>query len=478
MTATKFLKSLHVSWFSIILLSLVVLGFGLRMHQYWEFPVVGETKDELAWTMLGASLLQTGEPQSWSYFSAYEDVRSVVYGDFSLQIVRPALDHPPLFSFLPGLATTLSGNAWDMIPSSKVIRAPMVLLGMVNVLLLSYWMYAVWGKSVRTVVAIGLMSTIPSFVFLSRLVVSENLLVTVFLGSLIFLHHYKHLWAQWALWLCLFALPLIKISGLPLAAGIIVGSLQMVKIRETKKLIIATFLGIGTLLAYMALFNFELFWQVQFGQAGRDVGFMTAYLSQFSLPTLVEKVSTDAWVLLGYVSVVVSFWLIPERKTNDYLWWKLLLTVFVSQFAFLLLSSGEHTVHGWYRIVFIPIFVYFLAILAERLWKQVNWLVLSGVLLLINFIPRGVLRGVVDTVRFWELQPFASRVWIALSGFPIVADVSQHFFGNQSFWKKAWQMLLVIIFVIVLASHAVTIYTMTKEIYWEDELYLESGIRS
>ncbi len=467
------------SWiFVLILVALLSLGVGLRAFRYWEFPVVGETQDEVAWMMLGGSLLQTGTPQSWSFFNAYKDVREVSLGSTTFNLVSPAVDHPPLFSLVPGAAITLSGLPWDQLASSKITRLPMVLIGSLNVLLLGVWASRIWGRSVRTVVAVGLMSTVPSFVFLSRLVVSENLLIMWFLLSLLGLSYIKYSWARFLLILSIFALPLTKISGLALGIGLIVGSYKMVELRDTKVMLLALMSGIGGLFAYMAFFDFSLFWQVQFGQAGRDVGFMTAYITQLSLPTLVAKLSTDLWIWLGYISVLIHLFLPPRDNTEDRSWWRIMMVVFIAQFAFVMFSVGEHTVHGWYRIVFIPVFVYSWAVLAQKLWDTVQWIALSGVLLLVSFVPRGVLRGSVPTSEFWEIQSVFSRLWVLFCGIPVIADIGQNMWPKQFPWKKAWQMLLVGIFVIVLASHVITVVTMTKEIYWADELYLKSGIQS
>lgn len=290
----------------------------------------------------------------------------------------------------------------------------------------------------------------------------------------------KHIWAQWGLLVALVALPLTKIAGIPLGVGLIIGSLPMVPWRYTRQMMVALLVGIGALVIYMALFDLPLFLAVQFGQAGRDVGFLTGYITQFSLVTLVEKLGTDMWMWLGYITVLVSFWLTPDQKkeSKEYQWWHLLLIVFLAQFAFLMLSIGEHTVHGWYRIVFLPIFAYFWGGLAKVLWEKVQWLSLSILLILLSFLPRNALRGLVSVSDFWEIQSTISRYWLVICGLPIIGLLGHHFSWPKWNWKKSWQMSLGVVFVIVLLSHILSVVTMKQETYWEDALYIESGIRS
>jgi len=62
----------------ILLFTLILLAaFFLRVWQYYDFPIGGETADESAWTLLGASLIQERVPTSWSYFLPYENYHYV-----------------------------------------------------------------------------------------------------------------------------------------------------------------------------------------------------------------------------------------------------------------------------------------------------------------------------------------------------------------------------------------------------------------
>jgi len=85
--------------------------------------------------MLGASIIQEQQPTSWSYFGAYQDYIYQDNGEDKAPWVRPDVDHPPVFSLIPGFFHSLKGS-WDQIPSIKLIRFPMVLIGTINIWLL------------------------------------------------------------------------------------------------------------------------------------------------------------------------------------------------------------------------------------------------------------------------------------------------------------------------------------------------------
>ena len=115
--------------------TIIFLGLFLRAYRYPEFPIAGETADETAWTMLGSSIIQVGEPISWSYFGSYKNYIYKDNGDSKAPLVKPVLDHPIIFSLIPGFFHSLK-NSWDQIPSMKLIRLPMILIGTANIWLL------------------------------------------------------------------------------------------------------------------------------------------------------------------------------------------------------------------------------------------------------------------------------------------------------------------------------------------------------
>src|SRR3989344_4025422 len=87
----------------IILFSVLLLGFVLRAHNLSTWPRLGATFDEYAWTWLGMSLIHDGVPSSWSNYAEYADFREYKeYQNATFWIVKPYLEHPPLFGLIAG----------------------------------------------------------------------------------------------------------------------------------------------------------------------------------------------------------------------------------------------------------------------------------------------------------------------------------------------------------------------------------------
>lgn len=61
---TKNVKFLNKKFF--MFSAIILRAFFLRFYNYTSFPIGGETADESAWTYLGSSLIQEGQPTSWS----------------------------------------------------------------------------------------------------------------------------------------------------------------------------------------------------------------------------------------------------------------------------------------------------------------------------------------------------------------------------------------------------------------------------
>lgn len=154
--------------------------------------------------------------------------------------------------------------------------------------------------------------------------------------------------------------------------------------------------------------------------------------------------------------------------------------VFFANLSFLLLSIGEQTVHGWYRIIFFPLFAFYWGDWAEWWWKTIRWKALSLLWLLLIFLPRNALRGVVNNVQFWETQSLWARIWVALAGVPILAELSSHSkkLARQWPWQRIWQACFVVVLLVVIFSNMVRVVTIRSDIYWEDDLYIETGTRS
>lgn len=475
----------RLPWWSLLTAGLILLAFGLRWHDYAQFPVVGETQDEVAWTLLGGSLMQTGTPTSWSWFSAYPNTEIVQWGRTDFRLVTPVVDHPPLFSLIPGTMVTLAGDAWKQLPSMVLVRFPMVFLGTLNVVLFAWWLHRLPISPVWRWTSLAIFATAPSFVFLSRMVLSENLLLTFVLGILLITTRSQTKvvkptspWLLWGLLLLHALLPLTKIMGIALAVGSIAGIWLGKSRRQASWAAAGLVIGIMLLFGYMAMFDFGLFWEIQTQQSQRSVGMLTLFSAFLWNDGLVNKPFMDGWLTLGFWSafaaLLVQPWRVSPKKTGNVLAsaWVLQSAIFLAGLAFLLLSVGEHTIHGWYRIPFFPLMAFALGWAFNTVWQQRNWWGLAVLWLLMGIHIR---LGLVHLLRvdFYSVSGSWQRLWVIGAGVWVLLGLISL---PERWQNKLWRMATVLLFAAVLLSHVATVAFITERSYWRDSTFVESGL--
>lgn len=466
---------------SLFCIVVVLLGGFLRFTQYAQIPVAGETQDEVAWSLLGGSLLQTGTPTSWSHFSPYADrnaqTEPVTWAGNYFQLVTPAVDHPPLFSLLPGAAITAAGYPWKQLPSITLIRFPMVLLGTLNLALFVWWLNRLPIDRTWRVVSALIFATAPSWVLISRLVVSENLLQTWLLLILLTLswepqtRRARQLHTA-AIVLLHAALPLTKVSGLALGIGsVIVLWFSAAPWKSLAKPAAAgTALGVTALLAYMAMYDFGLFIAVQTQQSQRGVGLLTLYTSQLLSLVVVKNLFSDAWNLLGFGALFAWLMHQPSQKTLSP-WHRYTSVVALALLGFTLISVGEYTLHGWYRIPFYPLMALALGWVASTLLQHRAWWGLAIVWLLMSIQLRAGLLAWLGS-DFTEHQETWQRLWSLAAGGVVLAGLKPL---RPAVAQRVFILIGAALLAITVASHILTITQLTQVSYWEDDQFLQTG---
>jgi len=389
--------SLKKNW---VILLIILLGFSLRLYQYPQFPIMGETADETAWAMLGASLIQTGQPASWSYFGGYQNYIYQDRGDSQAPLVRPALDHPPLFSLFPGFFHSLK-TTWDQAPSIKLIRFPLIFIGTLNLWLVYLVARKIFKEKSIAYLAALIYAVVPTFVFGSRLVVAENLLIT---WMLLAIYLTKSSLKRKNLFLILVSIAAIltKFSGIIIPLGILFYGWQTRKKLIARSGLLGLILGELSYLLYGAMYNWQLFLEVNLSQAGRDLGLATLANRLFLHPAVVEKFFFDGWIILGLFALVGLFLLQPKK----YLMMKI---YFILWLVFIATTAGEQTFHAWYDYPLYPLLALATAWFLHYIFTQkMYWLVWLGWLLILptmrlalvvshqyTQIPALVMRGII-----------------------------------------------------------------------------------
>ncbi|MCB9800810.1 MAG: glycosyltransferase family 39 protein [Pseudomonadales bacterium] len=360
---------------------IIILGFFLRAYRYTEFPTITETADEHAWTWLGASIIAEGQPTSWSYFHSYSD-GPYVYAKSPLHapFVRPALDHPPLFSFIPGAFHLLSGAKWSDLPEHSVIRIPMILLGSLAIALFGYWTSLVLEKR-WSLFATFLFAVIPTFVFSSRVVVSENLLTIFFLVTAILIEKWenrlrgktiqaKRQFKKIAVAFILVGVAsmLTKISGIVVPATVL--AYAVVKKDRYLGLFSVASIIIGALavFSYAASINLQLFLDIQKEQSIRPIGLSTIYNRFFVKPNIAQKIYYDGWLIVGFFGFIYA--LIKKELTKNTHFWLFSLLAILSTLGFIGLSAGEFTFYGWYSYPLFPFFALCITLVLKEAYAK------------------------------------------------------------------------------------------------------------
>lgn len=471
-------KKIPISLFHVICIVLIALGLWLRLYKYADFPVGGETRDEYAWTMLGASLLQTGTPISWSFFESYEPIQHIQFGAFTYPIVTPALDHPPIFSLLPGFMHTLVGKSWEEFGSLKVIRLPLVMLGTFNIVLLHFLLLKLTNDRLKHLLALSLYVTVPMWVFGSRLVVAENLLTTWFLLLALsvtnkqinitvanFQSRIKTLLSKilkrktenflyiqfWLVLLCAVGV-MTKMSGITISLSLFLYGVFSKNKSYTISSVIGGVTGIVCFLIYGAFYDWQIFTSIFFEQSARDIGLATLQNRFFLHPTVVSRILVDGWLIVGLFSVLA----VSHKKFSELLFPKIII---LAQLLFIVVSVGEQTFHGWYIYGMFPFFAIFLSWWIVEMYRNKDWLsfwifwifVLSAVRLLQTHMPL-------------QIDPLFIRIIIGVGGLP--------FLLNYLLPKvKVAEFISLLLVIFLLVSNVFVIHSFEAQDYWEDDEY-------
>jgi 4-amino-4-deoxy-L-arabinose transferase-like glycosyltransferase len=339
--------------FLIVLCILFVLGLGffLRHDDYRIFPRHGATFDEFAWTWLGINLIQHHEPISWSSQPQYTTKKHLVYQGAAFWIVKPYLEHPPLFGLVAG-SFALANGVKDMYDVTLAKIRPLALLvGTISILLVFLLTKQLYGTGAGLLASL-LYATIPTLVIGSRIVQNENFLIPSWLLSLYLLFRYLKKKKRMFFWGAAIIAGLLSLAKVPwLVVGLSLCMLLSYKGRWKD-----AFLTGGIVLGIFSLFiiygfywDKELFinlWRLQ--TARYDISFF-GFFSLFTKPLLVDRYYLDGWILFGWFSVLL---LSKEFKKYFYI-----LIPFIAYLVLYIFAIPDEASHGWYRYPFYPFLI-------------------------------------------------------------------------------------------------------------------------
>lgn len=425
------------------------LAFTLRFHNYSLFPAHDATADEKAWTWLGASLLTEGQPTSWSLFHSYENAYIYQERDSGAPLVRPALDHPPLFSLIPGIFHLLSGQGTYDLPSQVAIRLPMVLIGTFNVFLFALLAYRLTDKKTAFLVSL-LFASSPLVIASSRMVVADNLLASlVLIVALLFTLKKPRL--LWLMLLSALAI-LLKVQGTFLAAGIALYFFAEKKYKSVAIIFASMFLAIGMFALYGAFFNWDLFMAIFAEQSSRAIGLTTLLHRFFFYPSMAAEIwptGEKSILLILTIGVVI-------QKYKDK-FFQLIGSILIAYLVVALVAFDETNINGWYEYALFPLLfictIPVIKFILENAHKAAIWL-----LWLLFSLP--LLKML--AVNLGQLEPFTplTRKLLPLVGGVVYLPLSK-------FLQKiiTWGFLLVIIGLQIAVSWTLSSQAYSHQVY-------------
>jgi 4-amino-4-deoxy-L-arabinose transferase-like glycosyltransferase len=381
-------------WLACALITL--LGAVFRLYHYDTVPHHLWTADEYAFAWSGMSLLRDHVPTGWSWLKVYGSVPRVEWqGDF-YKLVTPWLDHPPLFSLLPGAAALAGGAVHFFDCTLSVIRIPSLLLGIASLPLL-YVLSLRIGGTTMAMIATLIYAVNPNTVFLSRLAVAENLIVV--LSLLVMLLYVLYSETSKSRYLYIAAVLaglacLAKVTGIYLVGTLCALSLLHGRWREFLNVALIGAVIFSIYPIYGWYYDFDLFVRVVTGHAGRfnfaDLPRVTRmFYSHGDHPLPFDPVFLFGWlVFVVYAWKTAALIVLPLLRSNQLgsragafgfaapdakteegrLKAEVVVTPVVSYAAVLFASGGISHLYPWYGIPFYPfIFLAIGAVCADRI---------------------------------------------------------------------------------------------------------------
>lgn len=433
------------------------LAYYLRSQQFSSFPPVGDTRDEVKYTFNGISLLKRGVPESWSWWDDYGEfpVQNIRGSDYRL--VKPYFDDPPLFAVLSGGYAIWKGmDSYEKVDAGA-LRWPMLKIGALNVFLLFLVVYLLSGLAEATVAGL-IYATWPTVVLASRLPLAENFLITLSLLSLLFLLFFlkkKHSWGLFLTAIIAGSAALVKQTGIYIPAAVVFLLLACKKKKAAFITAAVAFLFFLTWFAYGYVYDWPLFLRLQSIFSGREIRLPTMIISLFDTFRISEKtMSTDAWQIWGWLSVIVFSFLKKRRQGKMT---RLALPVFVGSYLVVFAIMSGHS-KGWYRFPFHSFLSWAMAASFVYLLQKPNFLPSLFFVALAGFSSWIFGTG----EAFWG----RSQVKIYQFAFPLLmAPFLFYSFDRKPIFKRLAQLILLGVFV------AIVIFNIRTILFHQDQFW-------
>lgn len=458
----------------LILVIILVAAFYLRSTGSSTIPYPGESMDEYSFAWVGLSLIQVGTPVATSGITGYKNtdfryinVDQVFRGSAKgnpFPINYPWFDHPPLLGLVTGGYAYLNGARVFEDTLITFIRKPMITLGTLSILLLFVFAKKIFGIKEAFAASIIYASS-PLAIISSRMVQAENLLIPLFLASLIATYFFLEKNKTWLLYLAGIIAGislLVKLSGL----AIVLSNLFLILYffpGGIKKAIpsVITFSVVSLsflifFISYGAAYDINQFFGILISNSSRT--YSVGPHAFFDLLTTTRitslKYFTDGFILSGWLAAILLFIIPSEQKKKE----MFLLIPLVSYLVIFILFGSEP--YGWYRFPFLPFLFAAIARILVLTFKN-PYLVLPSFLILL--LPIGVnLSKIIGGENFQNY----SGIWRwGLTGL-IIFLLSIYLKPDSKFVKIIVPVVLVGLFILAIYLNLGYFWKITPQ-YWQ-----------
>ncbi|GCL53624.1 glycosyl transferase family 39 [Microcystis aeruginosa NIES-3806] len=436
--------TVHKHW--LIGAIITFLGAFLRIYNYDSLPPDNWTSDEYAFAWSGMSLLQTGIPTSWSWLSPTDNFPTVVWEAKNLRyrLVTPWFDHPPLFGLLVGLFALLGGAKTFFDCSLTIIRVPSLLLGIASIVLVYLLALKLSNLSIAIIASL-IYATNPNTVFLSRLAISENLMIVFCLFIILLYWQYYQTHRKKYLYIaaCLAGLAcLVKVTAIYLVVLLIV---LLIYEKQGREAIYVTAIGaffFSLYFLYGAIYDYDFFRKIFQEQSLRFEDFN--FVKYLTTPTVFFE---DGWLIFSWLT------LLPFLRKNPASPQVRLLALPVILYTLILVATGAQShFFTWYMIPFYPFMFIILAIFLDDFRQETDGLTAS-----IIFIFLGVWSIHLNLTAWILASPYGRYYFMigtaAILGVFYLKDIFGLF---KKFWIDRFTFLL---FLALLAANINVVLT-------------------
>lgn len=353
-----------------------LVGLLLRLSDYQSIPFRAPNPDEWNWEWSGLSQLLGMPPTAWTIFwKAYpQSVWQSPPPPFTLPLVHPWVDAPPLFSWIIGFLSWLGGDRTllDTIndPRPRLFGIALSIFAILLAYLLGRMVIGVWPS----MVGLWLVATAPVPVVLDRLIAAEQLLAVLLISALLAVLYLRRepMNRRWQILLfaCCAIAPAVK------APGLVVGISGALLLLASRNFRLAAIAAAVTVAAQIVVLGYEA--TINWSSYVAEVGIRGSQLSGFTGLRFITNTTGfdyqqafDGWWLLGWLALAE---VIGRRRGNFDL-----LVVPCVVYLVLMLGTAAHysSGYGWYRLTVMPL-IYLLA--GRFLWLaawELSWVRLA-----------------------------------------------------------------------------------------------------